>query len=277
MSEFQTLLGCLALLVITVGTGAFAQKGDVINPPPRANEPTEKQQKEDDAVYSTRLEVPVGEGQILIKAVDGVPPAALSEARKIVVRMLMEADPEVCKRLGSSKLHIAIIPKFKKLTDLPEFRHLSGSRYRDGRLFDHVRGVTAVSQWRTPMVATSEENLLRLISTSQSTMHHEFGHAVHLVGLTAEQRKDWANIYTEARKRGQFGNLYAMSNDREFFAELTQAYFNMSPDFCSRDRLAVMNPAAFDLLSKVYSAQPQAGPAPKVNGVPTSPDPGLKL
>jgi hypothetical protein len=243
----------------------------VVNPPPPKS--AEEVDPKEDAVYTQRLEMPLGEGSILIKATDDVRPAALREARRIASLMLARGDPGVRRRIGASGLEIAIIPAFKKLTDLPEFRYLSGRRYGDGRLFDQVRGVTATASGRKPMIATSEENLLRLISTVQSTMHHEFGHAVLLLGVAKEDRPQWTKVYEAARSAKRFGNLYATSSEHEYFAELSQTFFDMAPYFCSRERLAALDPAAFEFLAKVYEApvsQPSAGAAKDKASVPIS-------
>jgi hypothetical protein len=260
------------VLLTIASTDCQGQTRDVVNPPIPARSAEES--KRDEQVYTQRLTAPVGQGSVLIKATDDVRPAALHEARRIVLAMMEKADPDVRERLGESGLQILIIPAFKKLTHLPEFRAVSGTRLADGRLFDQVRGVTSTSSLRKPIIATSEENLLRLISTSRSTMHHEFGHAVLLLGVSKAHRAEWTELFAEARRRRLFGNLYAMTSEHEFFAELTQAYFKMSPDFCSRDRLAVVAPRAFDFLSQVYDAPVRAPSAPQSGAPSSAPGPG---
>jgi hypothetical protein len=208
------------------------------------------------AFYTQSIRVNVGRGAILIKAPAEVHPAALRVARDGVASMLRDADPVVCANLEKRAVEVAIIPRFSKLTALPELRPLAGRTTDDNRAFDSfkVRGLSATVS--NAFLAVSEENILRIPPsewTTRSVLHHEIGHAVHLLGLPPERREKWRQIYEQALKNELFPGKYARTNEREYFADLTEAYFGMSPYFCTPDQLARIDPAAYDLLHTTYA------------------------
>ena len=248
--RFPPIVAWLAILLAGPPASAFAQEA----PRPPA----------DEDFYPQRLNFPIGGGNILIKAPGGVRPAALLAARKVLSAMTRTMDPGAARRLGASGLEIAVIPEFRRMIHLPEFRHLAGKKTPTGEPVDNVRGITLLTARGRPVIAAGEENLLRLTSTAQSTLHHEFGHAVHFVGLTSAQREQWTKLYAEARRKGLFGRRYGTTSENEYFAELTEAYFDVSPLFCTRRQLAAIDPAAYKLLDGVFSAPgPDAGPTPE--------------
>ncbi|MDB5349768.1 MAG: hypothetical protein JWN86_1015 [Planctomycetota bacterium] len=213
----------------------------------------------DEEFYPKRLTVPLQHGSILIKAPASVRPGALRTARVKILGILQKADAEILDRLAGSHLEIAIIPLEMKLTDLLEFRHYAGKKNAFDQRYDILRGATTYeirSGVRSrPLIAIGEDDILRLmpLGTAQSALHHEFGHALYLFGLSPEQRSEWESLYQEARTRHLFENKYAMVNVDEFFPELTQAYFDTEPYFCSASQLARVHPKAYKFLARVYS------------------------
>ncbi len=103
-----------------------------------------------------------------------------------------------------------------------------------------------------PQVVISEENVLGLLPNGQSTLHHELGHAIHRLGLTAKEQAEWTQIYQDAMRRKLFGKKYAVESEDEFFAELTQVYFDKEPYFCSSEQLQRVDSAASVFLDHVY-------------------------
>jgi hypothetical protein len=87
--------------------------------------------------------------------------------------------------------------------------------------------------------------------------------------LTAEQRSHFSNEFLEARRHGLFMSRYATLNEEEFLAELSQAYFDVAPNFCTRPQLARVDRHAFLQLAKIYSLRAlESRPAPPPNGRP---------
>ncbi|MFH1725031.1 MAG: hypothetical protein ABII00_10475 [Elusimicrobiota bacterium] len=123
---------------------------------------------------------------------DGVSGDAVANGEEVVGLMLRDADPEVLKNLIDAGVHIYIIPKDKKLVDLPPFAYLKGERTFDGRRWDEVRGIGDTPLPNGSAIAVGEENLVLttgLDSKGYPALHtlvHEFGHAVQLHGLPKE-------------------------------------------------------------------------------------------
>jgi hypothetical protein len=231
----------------------------------------------DCASYPLRLAFRVGGGAVLIKAPRGVRPAALTGARDKVRAILADADPAVVERLGAAHLSIIVAPHMGRFVDVPDLRDLAGVRNAFGQPVDLARGVFRPAVPRpertpvgpgparptrhSPLLAVGEEDILRLVPCGpQSALHHEFAHAIHDLGLSAEQRTGWREAYEDARRRGLFRKRYAALNEDEFFAELSQAYFDVAPYFCSKAQLARVDRKAFDRLAEIYSSCPRDRP-----------------
>ncbi len=227
---------------------------------PEEPKPTEDHSKPEDAFYPLRLELTFPGGSILIKAPREARPAALVSAKSKILRILKEADPEVIDRLAKSRLQIVIIPLNTRLTALPGFRHLAGQRNAFQQRYEELRGCFVSDNLRQhPMLAIGEDDILRLLPKLDSALHHEFGHVVHQCGLTESKREAWKAIYQAAMDRKLFGKKYATTSEDEFFAELTQAFFDTNPYFCSSTQLARVCPPAYDFLADVYSGNRNRG------------------
>jgi hypothetical protein len=260
-------------VVLLTPIAAFGQA--VLRPDPSLpSNGGEDASEADREAYPLRVSLKLGEGSVLIKAPKGVRPAALTKARDKIRAILADADAEVVVRLGASRLAVVVVPHTGRFTDLPDLRDLAGSRNAFGQSLDLARGIFRSADHEpmpptgdarsgrprptrdSPMVAVGEEDILRLVPCGpQSALHHELAHAVHVLGLSPEQRTSWRELYEDARRRGLFKGRYASLNEGEFFAELSEAYFDVAPYFCSRPQLARVDRPAFDWLAKVYSVR----------------------
>jgi len=184
------------------------------------------------------------------------PPAAEAEAIRILSVML--GNDEIAKTTMLSAMIAVIIPRNKLLTDLPQFSHLAGVDTFDGRDWEATRGIRSGDN-----VAFAEENLLGGTSTATfegnlvgtghsqgfSSATHEFAHGLH-VNIMSDADKAIITAAFDARKvsavaaptdsnqwvDGREG-CYASSNEREFFAQLSNAYLgaNAGTDATTRD------------------------------------------
>jgi hypothetical protein len=240
----------------------------------------------DRAAYPLRLSARVGEGSILIKAPGGIRPAALRTTRDMIGKILAEAEPAIVERLGTSRLEVILAPNMSRFTDLPDLRDLARTRNAFGQPLDLARGIFRGAEpprsksrrptRHSPLIAVGEEDILRIVPCGpHSAFHHEFAHALYNLALSPEQRAGWRDAFEGARRLGLFKDRYAALNEDEFFAELSQAYFDVAPHFCSRSQLARIDPAAFARLAEVYSSRPRDQP-PKSWSASDS-TPGLRL
>jgi hypothetical protein len=175
------------------------------------------------------------------------PPAAEAEAIRILSIML--GNEEMAKNTMLSSMIAVIIPRNKLLTDLPQFAHLAGVDTFDGRDWEKTRGVRSGDK-----VALAEENLLGgaptatfegnpvggAYPTGYSTATHEFAHGLH-VNIMNDEDKAIITAAFEARKVSALAaptdanqwvdgreGCYASQNEREFFAQLSNAYLGVN-------------------------------------------------
>lgn len=175
-------------------------------------------------------------------------------------------DPAAGELKGAT-VELHIIPKDKKLTDLPEFASLKGTKTFDGRNYDDLRGAGGTKVGDTIRYAIAEEQLIPVAGKPSGyamgfVAGHESGHVVEQFGVTADQKKDLQDAY-DARKRAGGPWLapewYTKSNTGEYFAQSTAAYFNRpystsdeDKKTYTRDWLKKNDPAMFKLLSAIY-------------------------
>lgn len=212
-----------------------------------------------------------------------VSPQAVDTAARTVDKMLEQADPEVVHNLVQQQVWLFIIPRDRKLTDLPEFSSLRGTTTADGRLWDDVRGVgyLPISGGRIG-VAFAEENLVDASNDPPKgypalfLLAHEFSHSVQMAGLPSGIYQRSVQIYNEAvRREGGTGlGNYADSNAYENFAQAAAAYFGVgyldSPRQVgepARRRLIEKQPQMVELLSQVYGPMRDLWPMLESRGV----------
>ncbi len=185
---------------------------------------------------------------------NGASSASVSYLRERYRDMLEGLSPEVLQNLVNSGQRVAIIPEKKKLTEVAPFQALAGKKTFDGRKWETVRGVAGVPLGPGKhgcAVAIGEENLGGDGGGYPKgyTFFHEYGHAVKLNGLPPKtlapvgfvekvKRAAWGDpgtqqhvkeIYDASMKRPQKTGLdsYANSNDDEFYAQATAAFFGV--------------------------------------------------
>ena len=179
--------------------------------------------------------------------------------------MLGNVRPDIRARLVASKAAIAITPKDRFVTALPEFAYQSGRKDATGREYDSfkIRGLGAVVG--QPVTATAEENLLHLSGDTMKGMsvtHHEFAHAVMNLGFNKADRAAWAQIY----RNGAAGKLFkdcgaegdfAMDNPDEYWAVLSTAYFSRNWPVLNTPAIIISHDlAAYEFLRSIYGPPP---------------------
>ncbi len=81
---------------------------------------------------------------------------------------------------------------------------------------------------------------------------HELAHAWHHRRLLEENPRITA-VYEAAKAGGAYGDAYAMTDHKEYFAELTEAYFGRN-DFAPHDRAALqaLDPDGYTLVRDLW-------------------------
>lgn len=198
---------------------------------------------------------------IYILANDAVPDEAVYRAAEIIFNSLASAGKYVASIVEVGG-RFAIIPEGTKITELPDYDDLDSS-------WDIYRGLGAVEG--RPTSSSGEENLLNYPTDpyggSESIALHEWAHAIDNLGISRVDRglmQDFAAAYENAKRTGLWKNTYADDTLDEYFAELSQSYFNDNPDRESTDgihneintraELAKYDPKAYAILKKIYGA-----------------------
>lgn len=97
---------------------------------------------------------------------------------------------------------------------------------------------------------------------------HEFAHARHLLGVLQRQEDRVSSAYENAIRKGLYLNLaiqgggieeqgYARQNEKEYFAVLSEAYYNTSRVYPhTRNELATYDPVGYAILDAVWKTSP---------------------
>lgn len=186
----------------------------------------------------------------------------LREAAYLIGKML-EKRPDVLKALAKNKVRFAVMAPTEMTTDIPEHSDLEPKAYWDRR----ARGLGATR--RRPAVSCGEENLLNLPGDRYATENilvHEFGHAIHEMGLNSIDKKfdkRLRKIFARAMDKGLWKDTYAATNYKEYWAEGVQSYFdtNRANDrqhnhVDTREKLAKYDPDLFRLLDEAFRSIP---------------------
>ena len=187
---------------------------------------------------------------------------ALAEAAWIVSGMLAKR-PDILKEMARRQGRLVVMGTAERTVDVPEHSDLKPADYWNRR----ARGLGASAD--CPVVSCAEENLLCSPGDPYSTENilvHEFAHAIHELGL---QKLDPAfdgklkAAYREALAKGLWKNTYAAENKGEYWAEISQSWFNTNRQNDSlhnhvdtRAELEAYDPTAAALCRSTYGDNP---------------------
>ncbi len=185
-----------------------------------------------------------------------VNPYAVKEAAWLIEKMIGHR-PDVLRAMVGNKARFSVIPYTEVITEIPEYR----SDPRPDFLVFQERGWGG-SEGAT--ASSSEESILgypNAHSGIYAVLIHEFGHAIHLLGLntldpTFEERLRMT--YESAMKKGLWQGTYASRDRREYWAEGTMAWFHPNGPGSfdrfgnTRRGLKEYDPELATLLAEVY-------------------------
>jgi hypothetical protein len=203
---------------------------------------------------------------------DAVVPVATS----LVDQVLDQVGSPNHQRLMGSEVRVHLIPRSQDITDLPPWQPLRGAQvpdsdtgdgYAEARTYDEVRAVGPASCRPGPLdVAIGEEQIALFTDGEHRSpgaellgrnLVHEVGHAVEC-SLTPAQEEALAASYAVARQRpldqvvGDYP-AYSVSNQREYFAEGTAAWFGVRHTGSYRQAwLAEHDPGLHAVMASVY-------------------------
>lgn len=187
---------------------------------------------------------------------------ALLEAAH-VVRAMLARRPELLGHLGQQRVRLVVMATTEMTTDVPEHADLTPRADWDRR----ARGLGPTHA--RPAVSCAEENLLEIAGDpypTENILVHEFGHAVMEMAMPSSDPSFVPRVraaYEGARSSGLWRGTYAMENASEYWAELTQSWFDTNRsndafhnDVDTREEVKRYDPAGARLLIEVYGDLP---------------------
>ena len=189
-----------------------------------------------------------------VVAAEVVADEALERTGSIVTHMLA-GRPDVVEALVKNRMYLIIIGKDQVYTDMPEYRGHPNPAYQNER----VRGTGGRP------TSFGEENLLSLPIDrydDESIGVHEFCHTIDstLGSIDPSWRERRNAAYRRATEKGLWKNTYAGSNAAEFWAEISQSYFdcnrvnnwNHGP-IGTREQLRAYDPESYELVRTTFN------------------------
>jgi hypothetical protein len=178
---------------------------------------------------------------------------------------LLEHQPNVAKNLEAIGAEIRLVGEDQLFKDVPGAMGNAQEMKR--------RGVSRFAFANVNVVILPEENVrprrLRPYPDSRDIASHEISHMLHLGGFSSELSRAISERYEAVKRDGKlWPHAYAMTNDREFFAELTMWYFGSNGDpgkiaphpQQGAQWLRAYDPDSYDLIDRIYSGKLLAQP-----------------
>jgi hypothetical protein len=196
-------------------------------------------------------------GGLPVVAAPEVADLALVRTHEIVTHMLA-GRPDVAAAMKQQGMYLIIIGKDQVYTDMPEYRSHPNPGYQNER----VRGTGGKP------TSFGEENLLSLPLDrydDESIAVHEFSHtidsALRSIDPAWNERRN--SVFQAVRRQGLYENTYAGSNPGEYWAEVSQSYFdcnrvnnwNHGP-VGTREQLRTYDPAGYELARSTFRLAP---------------------
>ena len=187
-----------------------------------------------------------------------VNPFAIKEAAWLIRQMLQHRQ-DILQALVQNDVRFVVIAYNEVITEIPEYRYLRPNYHWDVR----ARGFGP--RGSVSIASCGEENLLDYPGDpyqSESTLIHEFSHAIHIMGLNTIDPsfdKRLEEAFNLARGKGLWKDTYAITNREEYWAEGTQSWFNTNwtndnqhNHVKTREQLKAYDSALAVLLTEVF-------------------------
>ena len=200
--------------------------------------------------------------------VDVDPIALLPETGKVEVQVpLVHPSADGIRRTLACVICHRIYGLHGDVYDIPE--HRGGAQIMDrpvegygGMIGDPVTSISAAN------IERITEGVHQTRYPNESILAHEFGHAIHLLGIDRLEDQSLAHriqaAYSHAQENDLWPHTYLMGNIEEYFATLTSMWFNVKAESAddtwdgvrgplnTRNELREYDPTGYDLLADIY-------------------------
>jgi serralysin len=221
--------------------------------------------KEEEAFYKKFKKTDIG---VLIKGSSLIKDEGPEAAAKIIIEMVSKRE-DIVKNLIKEKAEIAIFSHDENFCSIPEVKGRVKFKASADRNYCDLCGAF-YETLNPPILLLCEDNLLKTkfdpYNGKESVLIHEFAHMIHGLGLTSAEKKAVNKIYKSAKAKGIYtkndkgGDTYMMSNQYEFYAVMTEVWFeshnpknpSMSQELISRESIKEKLPEMYELLKNIY-------------------------
>ena len=200
---------------------------------------------------------------VTIKATSKVDPAALDVAAG-TIRPMLSGREDISDCMADVGGGLAIIPRDEYVTTLPEYAYLKGRSDFTGRTYEslQIRGLGGVKG--QPVSSASEESLLRLDPVEYPHNRfpfdslitvHEYAHGIQNLCFTQDDHERWNGFYASAKEANIFPGTHMMTNEEEFFAVFSTAYFEVTDEIgrgADRSTVKETYPDVYEFLEEIY-------------------------
>ncbi len=181
------------------------------------------------------------------------------------LNMMLANMPEARHNLAQWGAELHILSKDQQTSDLPEYRTQKGVKFVDNGIATDIdartRGMGGI------YASCGEENLLNLpgdrYAGGSDICMHEFAHDIMYYGLDDSLQAKIKRQYQNAKNKGLWKDAYAISNETEYWAELSTWYFGAHGEFLKHTKLPEpgasglkdYDPDGYGLLDSIYSGK----------------------
>ena len=183
----------------------------------------------------------------------GASDEAVAAAAAVMDKMFWGLSPSNVDIFLGLSIHLHIIPRGKKATDVPEFRKLKDKTAPNGRSYDSVRAVDAMRSGSRIEYAVGEESIVESFVVAQ-----ESARVVARFALTKSEQQSLQSLFNERKQKGgAWVSADAAFNPEAYFSGSVAALFGYR---FNRAWLYQNDPRMHSLVSAVFRHAP--GPIP---------------
>jgi len=189
------------------------------------------------APFAPLLAQVVAVGPVYVTGDRSVPLEALRDAGTIL-EIMLQHRPDIGAVLRQNGVFTVVASRSQRICDLPYF-----AQYKNDTSLCNAFGEGGAGGTTTnPVTACDEQNLLGEPSDpydrydrspgsySQNICVHELAHTIMNIGLSQADRSRIESRFEAVQQTGLWSGDYAMTNDMEFWAVMSQFYFWAGPE-----------------------------------------------
>lgn len=267
---------CILVILLIIAPHAFTQEGAKADPCKNNQADISKPGEHLDSMTSDVLkELSITDfykkskavNGIIVKGSNSIDDLSLTRASETIDKMISKRA-DIRARMITNKADVVVIAQNENYCDIPEARSLKNTKTFDGRSFCSICGGGGVIG--RPITTVCEDNLLKTKKDpyhgTEDILTHEFAHAMHLLGMNDEDKRELTSLYTDAKSKGIFEKnskneaTYMMANEQEFFACLSAAWFgvhnpkspSVSQELVNRESIKEKLPDMYEFMKSIY-------------------------